>query len=131
MAYTVAGQVSKLQMLAAKGGRTALAEESASYDNEGKMQTWKMWDSQTAGGSPVTGPTYGYSFDAQGRVNGATFGGATLVSGVVYNAAGQVTSMTYEGWTETRQFNTLGQMTRLTVGGRCGGLGVHVPGDGQ
>lgn len=46
-----------------------------------------------------------------------TEGATTLVSGLAYNAAGQITSMNFEGWTETRQYNGLNQMTRLTVSG--------------
>ncbi len=41
----------------------------------------------------------------------------TVASGAAYNAAGQLTSLSYLGYTETRQYNTRLQMTRLTASG--------------
>jgi YD repeat-containing protein len=40
-----------------------------------------------------------------------------MVSNVGYNAAGQMTSMSWLGKTETRTYNTLNQLTRQTVTG--------------
>ena len=39
----------------------------------------------------------------------------TDVSGVTYNAANQLTGITYFGSPETRTYNSLGQMTQLYV----------------
>ena len=77
---------------------------------------------------PAAGPggSYGYcyEFDAMGRPvklwNGNWTGSGTQVaSGGQYNAAGQMTQLTYGtggvSWTETRTYNPLGQMTRMTI----------------
>jgi RHS repeat-associated protein len=42
-------------------------------------------------------------------------GGATLVSGVAYSHRGQLAQMVYGGGTETRQYNELGQLTRIQM----------------
>jgi len=43
-------------------------------------------------------------------------GSTNVASAAAYNAAGQLTSLTYgPSWTETRTYNTLGQMTRMTI----------------
>jgi len=61
-----------------------------------------------------TGNTYTYSFDAMMRPLGLTDqNNNTLVSNVTYNAANQL--LTFNS--ETRQYNNLNQMTRLTVTG--------------
>ncbi len=90
------------------------------YDNEGKMTsagyptTWTY----TGGGvaQPTPGPTYSYSFDSMSRLAGMTDqNNNTNVSNVTYNAANQLTGITYFGSPETRTYNSLGQMTQLYV----------------
>jgi hypothetical protein len=73
---------------------------------------------------------YNYSYDTMGRPAGTTYqtSGAgspqTLVDSVSYNTAGQLTQMRWfnlsggGSQTETRQYNALGQLTRLTVPGQ-------------
>ena len=65
-----------------------------------------------------------YGYDALGRLNAmnwADFNGSTwsvprsFVSNVGYNAAGQLTGMTYLGHNETRAYNNLQQLTRITT----------------
>jgi len=63
---------------------------------------------------PNTGPTYTYSFDAMYRPTGLTDQNSnTLVNNVSYNPANQL--LTFN--TETRTYNNLNQMTRLTITG--------------
>ncbi len=88
------------------------------YDNEGKMVSVEY---------PSNGPTFSYTYDAMGRPVTLTDDQTTpveWVKDVLYNQAGQVTEMKYtqntQGSsysTETRQYNILQQMTRITVAG--------------
>jgi RHS repeat-associated protein len=62
----------------------------------------------------TNGPTYTYSFDAMYRPTGLKDqNNNTVVSNVTYNAANQL--LTFN--TETRHYNNLNQMTRLTITG--------------
>ncbi len=90
------------------------------YDTEGKMTsagyptTWTYTGGGVAQSTP--GPTYSYSFDSMSRLAGMTDQNSnTDVSGVTYNAANQLTGITYFGSPETRSYNSLGQMTQLYV----------------
>ncbi len=90
------------------------------YDNEGKMTsagyptTWTYTGGGVAQSTP--GPTYTYSFDSMSRLAGMTDqNNNTDVSNVTYNAANQLTGITYFGSPETRTYNSLGQMTQLYV----------------
>src|SRR5258708_1394490 len=87
------------------------------YDNEGRMTSVKYPDTLSG-----TGATYNFSYDTLGRINGMTNPGAsqTLVNGVSYGVAGQLLGMSYLGYTETRVYNSLLQMTRLTTSGSGG-----------
>src|SRR3984893_12509471 len=65
-------------------------------------------------------PTYNYAFDTMGRLNGMTSQSgstmATVVNGVSYNQANQLTGMTYGGLQETRTYSSqMLQMTDVTV----------------
>ena len=46
---------------------------------------------------------------------GGITGAATVTAG--YNFVGQITSLAWDGWTWTRQYNTMLQLTRITVPG--------------
>jgi RHS repeat-associated protein len=65
--------------------------------------------------------TYTYGFDSMGRPLSLTKSGdpGPLASAAAYNAAGQMTGLTYGlsgvSWTETNAFNALGQLTRKTI----------------
>ena len=62
------------------------------------------------------GASYNYSYDSMYRLDGmTTSGGTTVVSGVSYNAANQLLGMTFNGTTETRSYNVLGQLTGLRI----------------
>jgi RHS repeat-associated protein len=68
----------------------------------------------------TAGPTYTYSADTMGRPTGLTDqSNNVVVSGVVYGGAcapsNQMSSITYFGYTESRCYNTLGQLTNLNT----------------
>ena len=60
-----------------------------------------------------------------GRINGMTDASDnTLVSGITYGPAGQLLTATYLGYNETRQYNVLNQLSRLTTTG-TGGIDIQ------
>jgi len=64
------------------------------------------------------GPVYTNSFDSMSRLTGLTDqNNNTDVSGVTYNAASQLLGISYLGANETRQYNSLMQLTQLTTTG--------------
>jgi hypothetical protein len=91
-------------------------EASWTHDSEGRMVSVTY---------PNGGKTYTYSFDALGRPIKLTDNSAVdWAKDVLYNAAGLMTQIKYttDGtggsyYTETRQFNALNQLTRLTAPG--------------
>jgi len=93
-----------------------------SYDTEGKM-TSVQYPSTSSG----AGPTYTYSFDTMSRPIGLTDqNNYAAVSGVQYGGANApptaMSSISYFGETETRQYNTLMQLTDLNIAGTVNGL---------
>jgi RHS repeat-associated protein len=112
--YTTAGLVTKKRLVRATANR--YLEASWTHDNEGRMVSVTY---------PNGGKTYTYSFDALGRPTKLTDNSAVdWAKDVLYNAAGQMTQIKYTTngtngsyYTETRQFNALNQLTRLTVPG--------------
>ena len=57
---------------------------------------------------PAGGPTYSYQFDSLYRLSGMTDQNSnTDVSGVAYNPANQLTSITYFGIAESRSYTTV------------------------
>jgi hypothetical protein len=127
--YTQPGSVSgkRLQVnehipYPAGNGQTLTRDLDAAYtyNNEGKMTsvnyptTWTYNSGGVAQSTP--GPTYTYSFDSMYRLAGMTDqNNNTDVSNVTYNAANQLTGVSYFGSGETRQYNSLGQMTQLSA----------------
>ncbi len=92
------------------------------YDNEGRRVSVRPSNTY------YTGPTFTYTFDDMGRpvkLTSTQYGQSVdWAKDVVYNAAGQIAEMKYtqneQGtayYTETRQYNLLQQMTRITVPG--------------
>jgi RHS repeat-associated protein len=99
--------------------RTLNLDAAYTYDLEGKMtsvnypETWS-WQGQNGPLVSAPGPTYTYSFDTMDRPTGLKDqNNNTVVNNVSYNAANQL--LTFN--TETRTYNNLNQMTRLTITG--------------
>src|SRR5579871_1508659 len=79
------------------------------YDTEGKMASVSY---------PSGGNTYTYSFDSLDRPATLTDqNNNQVVSSVQYNAANQILAMNYFGGSETRQYNSLGQVTSMAASG--------------
>jgi RHS repeat-associated protein len=83
------------------------------YDTGGEGKILSVsYPSTTAG----AGPKYTYSFDSMYRLAGMTDqNNNTDVSGVAYNAANQLTAITYFGTNEQRSDNTLNQLTNIAA----------------
>lgn len=116
-AYTQAGETNgkRLQVneTVTSGVLTSNLDTLYTYDNEGKT-TSVSYPATSAG----AGPVYTTSYDNMSRLNGMTGqNNNTDVSGVSYNAANQMLGVTYFGATETRQYNSLLQLTQLSVTG--------------
>ena len=65
---------------------------------------------------PGEGPVYQMTFDAMGRVGGMTENGASVAT-ATYGVAGELSALSYFGYSEARTYNSLLQMTRQTVSG--------------
>jgi RHS repeat-associated protein len=116
-AYTQPGEMSGKRLQAnetvTSGVLTSNLDTLYTYDNEGKT-TSVSYPATTAG----AGPVYTNSYDSMSRLIGLTDqNNNTDVSGVSYNAANQLLGITYFGAAETRQYNSLLQLTQLSVTG--------------
>jgi hypothetical protein len=86
------------------------------YDNEGKMISVN-YPTTYMNSVAVAGPTYTYSFDQMHRPISLTDqNGNAVVSGVNYAPANELKNITYFGVNESRTYNSMLQMTRLTAG---------------
>ncbi|MEZ5355297.1 MAG: RHS repeat-associated core domain-containing protein [Bryobacteraceae bacterium] len=116
------------------------ADVKWSYDGEGRV-VWMKYPSKKKwiGHTPVTtdGPTVNYQFDSMARMTGVTetLGGQTktLISAMLYNAHGAMTQMKHHGnggatvtQTESREYNILGQLTRISAGAGGGNGAVDL-----
>ncbi len=108
-----------LNGVAQNSPQTLNLDAAYTYDSEGKMtsvnypETWS-WQGQNGPLVSAPGPTYTYSFDTMDRPTGLKDqNNNTVVNNVTYNAANQL--LTFN--TETRTYNNLNQMTRLTITG--------------
>jgi len=65
------------------------------------------------------GSNYSYTYDTMGRLNTMTdnWAGSTLISGVTYGVANEVQAITGTLFNETRTYNSLFQLTQITVPG--------------
>jgi YD repeat-containing protein len=108
--YTPGGLVSEKRLRVAHLGATGELVATWSYDGEGKV---------TAVNYPNGGGTYQFGHDAMGRLERITeqATGTDVASGAVYGPAGELRSLVYYGRSEARQYNSLGQLRRLTVSG--------------
>ena len=110
--YNQAGRVIKQKLRTPDQRSQQPVEFEAQYgwDNEGRMtsQSYPAQDYLTAG------PQYAYQFDAMGRTNGMTGPPWNLtIATAAYGPAGELTSLNGD----TRTYNTLGQLTRISGGG--------------
>src|SRR5258706_1330772 len=114
--YTGAGQVAAKRLRVTRADTlnetlTADLNGSWTYNNEGKMKGVSYRGDPNELSPP---PTYAYSYDGMGRLAGMTETAPstfTVVSGVTYNAAGQMTA-----GLETRTYNSMGQVTNIHSG---------------
>jgi RHS repeat-associated protein len=100
--YTAPGQVTSKKFILG----TQTMEATWTYDNEGRMSSVTY---------PVSATTYNFTYDSMSRLNGMTQGANTLVNNITYGPAGELLTMSYLGYNETRQYNNRLQMTRLTT----------------
>jgi RHS repeat-associated protein len=115
--YTIAGQPNKKRLqtnLTATAYPypvyTANLDAAYTYDTEGKM---------TSVSYPNAGPTYTYSFDSMSRPTGLTDqNNYAAVSSVQYAPSNQMLSLNYFGVSESRTYNTLMQLTNITIPGQ-------------
>ena len=74
------------------------------------------------GGADAAGKSFTYGFDAMGRPNTMTQtnnGTTNWITGVTYNELGlptQITAGYAPATSETRQYNVLGQLTKIAAG---------------
>jgi hypothetical protein len=90
---------------------TADLNGSWAYNNEGKLTGVNYPGDPNGNYAP---PSYSYSYDGMGRLAGMTETAPTsltLVSGVTYNAAGQMTT-----GLDARTYNSMGQLTNINAG---------------
>ena len=115
--YTVAGQPNKKRLQANVTATaypypvsTANLDAAYTYDTEGKMTSVSYHNA---------GPTYTYSFDSMGRPIGLTDqNNYAAVSGGQYGPSNQMLSLNYFGVSESRTYNTLMQLTNVTIPGQ-------------
>src|ERR1039458_2125913 len=93
------------------------------WDNEGRM-TSLQYPTVSAVGSfgnmPQPMPTAGFQYDANGRLSEVTMAsdsGPQWFASGTYTTAGQLYQLSYGPWTETRQYNSLLQLTNQTAPG--------------
>src|SRR5712692_243036 len=99
--------------------RTVNLDATQTYDNEGKMTSVTYPTTYGLNGVPTTGPTYTYQFDSMHRPNSLNDQNSNIVANnVQYGPANQLLQISYQGVNETRQYNAMLQMTRLSIPGQ-------------
>ena len=125
-AYSAAGLV-LTQAMAVNGAYSYYNRISftATYlwDTEGRM-TSLGYPTVTAAGSfgnmPVSMPTAALQYDANGQLDEISMdshngSGPQWLAGATYTPSGQLSQLSHGPWTETRQYNALGQLTNQSV----------------
>jgi YD repeat-containing protein len=125
-AYTAAGRVSSQTMSTSVYNSLYPAMPIAlnltatyQWDNEGKMTSVNYPSLTWPGYGTAAPPIYALQYDNVGRLNGMTADyqtgyGPQSVASASYGAAGQVLTASYYGIDETRTYNSLLQLTRIT-----------------
>jgi RHS repeat-associated protein len=113
-AGTVTGKrlrVTKVQPISGIATQTGTGDLNMTYayNVEGKITNVTYPFDATTG----TTPQYNYSYDTMMRPAGMTDLSSTLVSSVSYGPANEMLSMSYNGGTETRTYNSMLQLTQL------------------
>uniref|UniRef100_Q024R0 YD repeat protein n=1 Tax=Solibacter usitatus (strain Ellin6076) TaxID=234267 RepID=Q024R0_SOLUE len=103
--YNQAGRVTSQHMDYYGGAH--VFDASYTWDNEGRMTGTNY------------GPQYSLQYDVNGRLSGMqdAANGNTTVATANYGVAGEMLGLSYFGYSETRTYNSLLQMTRQTVSG--------------
>jgi RHS repeat-associated protein len=131
--YTSAGQPTKKRLQVVETlpsypytPSTVNMDAAYTYDTEGKMTSVNYpttYPFVSPNLVPTPGPTYTYSYDSMSRPTGLTDqNNYAAVSGVQYGGstcaqANRLLSISYFGVTESRCYNTLGQMTSISIPG--------------
>ena len=119
--YNPAGRVTTQDMSVIGGSYNSYNNISFSatyqWDDEGRM-TSLQYPTVTAYGSfgnmPATMPTAGYQYDINSRLSEMTMNngnGPQELASATYYAAGQLQTLSWAPGTETRTYNSLGQLT--------------------
>src|ERR1039457_579060 len=117
--YTAPGAVSGKRLRLSRpyaGNQTATGDLIASFgrDAEGRLNSMSY---------PAGGPAYTYAYDAMGRLSQMNDqSNNVLVNNLQYGPAGQLQQIGFFGATETRQYNSMLQLTQWTV--TNGGMGT-------
>jgi RHS repeat-associated protein len=104
-------RVTKIQPISGLATQTGSGDLNMTYayNVEGKITNVTYpFDATTS-----TTPQYNYSYDTMMRPAGMTDLSSTLVSSVAYGPANEMLSMSYNGGTETRTYNSMLQLTQL------------------
>jgi len=118
--YNSAGAPVSKRLRVSRVGLTNLDMDSQyTYDNEGRntgVQYPSTWNGANAW---IAGPNLGNTFDSMGRLEKVTDLAAStdIISNATYNPAGQLltTSGVNGAPSETRTYNSIGQMTQLSI----------------
>jgi RHS repeat-associated protein len=106
--YNQAGRVTAQRLYVAQSRTTVDVAADYQWDTEGRMTSLTYPGQQ----DPVV-----QQYDVMGRLSAV--GGVTAA----YGPAGELTTLSYDGRTETRSYNVLGQLTRMRVTGQpCTGV---------
>jgi YD repeat-containing protein len=105
--YNAAGRVTGQRLTVSTSGYAMNA--AYEWNNEGQMTTQAY---------PASGPVLRYQYDNLSRPSAMTQDGVTgMVATSGYDTLGRLSTLTYFGSTETRQYNSLNQLTGMTVAG--------------
>ena len=95
---------------------TADLDSSYTYDNEGRMTGLTYPSAYDSFQNPITGNTYAYTFDSMGRptrLNDSTTS-MDVISTATYGPAGELLTLNGPGYSESRSYNTLLQLSTIS-----------------
>src|ERR1017187_9957814 len=125
--YTPSGHVNKQRMHLGTGSTSVDMDATYEWNIEGRMTSTVPPGGGIGGGTPNK---YLYFYDPMGRLNSMTEtscltqtvtynacspNNGTTVATAAYGPAGETTALTYDGFSETRTYNSLLQLTRQTA----------------